>query len=125
VFDEEVLERCAHHFEQGNFEEAVQNALKTLEVRIREEGGFSQNEYGDSLAMEAFRPDEGPLSFGETDAEQQGVMFLYRSAFKTFYNPAKHRFLDDLDKKQTYHILCFVNMLITLLERNPIEPDES
>lgn len=121
VFDDELLERCAHHFEQENFETAIQNALKTLEVKIRREGGFSQDEYGDTLATEAFRPGQGSLSFGETDAEQEGVMFLYRSAFKTFYNPTKHRFLDDLDKQQAYHVLCFVNMLITLLEENPIE----
>lgn len=124
VFDEEILERCAHHFEQENFEEAVQNALKTLEVKIRDEGDFPQTELGDNLATQAFHPEEGPLSFGETEAERQGVMFLYRSAFKTFYNPSKHRFLDDLDKKQTYHILCFVNMLITLMEENPIDTGE-
>lgn len=123
IFDDQLSSRCAHHFEQENYEEAVQNALKTLEVKIREAGDFSKDDYGDNLATDAFNPEDGPLSFGETKGEKEGVMFLYRSAFKTFYNPTKHRFLGDLDKEQAYHILCFVNMLIKMLEDDPITVD--
>lgn len=126
IFDEELIARCSQQFDQENYQSAVQNAFIALEERIRDRGGFSYDINGVDLATEAFKPNDGPLAFGEIDSEQQGIMHQYRSAFMAFRNPSSHRFLDDLDKVQTYHILCYANMLIRMLEtnKNVSEQDE-
>jgi uncharacterized protein (TIGR02391 family) len=118
IFDEELIARCSQQFNQENYQSAVQNAFIALEERIREQGGFSYDINGVELVTEAFKPDGGPLSFGEINSEQQGIMQQYRSAFMAFRNPSSHRFLEDLDKVQTYHLLCYANMLIQMIKEN-------
>lgn len=116
LFDEEIISRCSKHFNQGEYQTAIYKAFLVLEERIREEGGFPPELVSTELATRAFHYDDGPLSFGETDAEQEGIMNLYRSGFQSFRNPSNHRFLEDLDVQRTYQILTLVNLLLTLIE---------
>ena len=67
---------------------------------------------------ESFTPDGGPLSFGETSSEQQGVMFLYRGAMQSLRNPASHRFIEEVDEDYARDVIHTVNLLLRLMETN-------
>lgn len=112
LFDDEIVSRCFSHFRRGDFQNAIQDAFIVLEERIREQGNLPQDEVGRSLAQKAFGPDSGPLRFGATGAERAGAMNLYIGAFMTYRNPSSHRIKKDLDRKQAYHVLCLVNLLL-------------
>ena len=116
--DRELYKRCDPQFENGSYQSAVRDGFLVLEERIREKGGFKPSDHGVDLVTDAFHYDSGPLSFGATESERQGVMNLYRSAFQTFRNPSSHRILDNMDEKQAYNILFFVNSLLTMIKRN-------
>jgi uncharacterized protein (TIGR02391 family) len=119
LFDDEIVSQCFNHFHRGDFQNAIQNAFIVLEERIRNYGNLPQDEVGRNLAQKAFEPDSGPLRFGETGAERAGAKNLYTGAFMTYRNPSSHRMKKNLDRKQSYSILCLVNLLLGSLPENP------
>ena len=120
AFVKDLVEVSEEHFQRGDYDDAVRNAFILLEEQIRDEGGYSQDKTGSDLATEAFN-EGGPLSFGETDAEIEGVMHVYRGAFMSLRNPASHRFLEDLGRDEAHSILSFANLLLMWLDDNAIE----
>lgn len=120
--DDELIERgCIDQYRSDHFQSAVTNAFTVLEERIREKGGYDASKHGVNLIQEAFHHEEGPLSFGQTKAEREGVMLLYRGAFQTLRNPPSHRFLDDLDSRQARDIIYFVDLLLNLIDESASE----
>lgn len=115
MLDDKLRLRVVEHFENEQYQSAVQHSFITLEERIRNRGGFSYDNYGTSLISEAFHYENGPLSFGQTKSEKRGVLNLYRSSFQTFRNPTSHRFLDSMGPQHAHHIICFVNLLLLFL----------
>ena len=118
VLDRELATEAIPEYEDGHYQSAVRSAFIILEERIRSSGGFEEDTYGDDLMTQAFSPDDGPLSFGETGGEKQGVMFLYRGAMLSLRNPASHRFVKEVDEEYARDVLHTVNLLIRLIELN-------
>lgn len=118
IFDEELISRCANHFENDEYQAAVQNAFITVEERLRRLGNLPNDLTGTELINETMNPQSGELTFREINAEKEGIMHLFRGGFLAFRNPTHHRFLENLDKVQAYNILCFANTLLIMLERN-------
>jgi len=115
ILDDELRLRVVEHFENKQYQSAVQQSFITLEERIRKKGGYDYEDYGTSLVSEAFHYKNGPLAFGQTESEKRGVMLLYKSAFQTFRNTSSHRFLDNMGPQHAHHIICFVNLLLLFL----------
>lgn len=116
ILDDELRLRVVEHFENEQYQSAVQQAFITLEERVRDKGNFSYEESGTSLMTQAFHYDNGHLAIGETEAERRGVMLLYKSAFQSFRNPSSHRFLEDMSAKRAHHIISFVDLLLEFME---------
>lgn len=57
-----IAERCSAQFLRGEFDTAVFEAYKSLEVRIREAAGFPHSLFGVVMVQKAFDPDEGPIA---------------------------------------------------------------
>lgn len=118
VLDDELAERCLSEYESGHYQSTVRTAFTVLEERVREGGGFPQAISGAELMLQAFNADDGPLSFGQTDGERDGVMFLYRGAFQALRNPVSHRFVEEVDKEYARDAIHTVNLLLRLLDEN-------
>lgn len=118
VLDNELSERVVPEYEGGHYQSAVRTAFTVLEERVRDEGGFPQELSGAALMLDAFNSEDGPLSFGATDGEQDGVMFLYRGAFQALRNPVSHRFVDEVDEDYARDAIHTVNLLLRLLDEN-------
>ncbi|MFC7072974.1 TIGR02391 family protein [Halovenus rubra] len=118
VLDNELVERSISQYESGHYQSAVQSAFIVLEERVRDRGNFGRDIHGSDLMTEAFTPERGPLSFGETGSEQEGVMFLYRGAMQSLRNPASHRFIEEVDEEYARDVIHTVNLLLRLMESN-------
>jgi len=116
--DEELRNRCISQYENGAYQSAVQHAFTVLEDRVRTLGGFTANDSGASLMTDALHPDDGPLAFGKTGGEKQGVMLLYKGAFQLLRNPTSHRIMDEIDESYARDALHTVNLLLQLLDEN-------
>lgn len=75
-----IAQACWPAFLRGDYDTAVFQAFKELEVSIREAGKFDAEHYGVELARKAFHESTGPLSDQSTPAsERQALMHLVAS----------------------------------------------
>lgn len=77
--------------DDGTNDRAINDACVILETRIRETAQLEKSDFGKRLVDKTFRPKDGLLILGETDAEQEGWWRLYDGFFQTFRNPTGHR----------------------------------
>lgn len=115
-FDEQLLTRISPQFRYGLFQDAVGTAYTVLEDRIRDKGGFTNEDHGKDLMAQAFDGDSGPLAMGNAAAEKEGFKLLYMGAYMSLRNPPSHRILDDMNKQQAQDAISMVNFLLTLVE---------
>lgn len=115
VLDDELVEEAVDKYEDGHYQAAVQMAFVVLEERVRTEAEFDSEQHGSELMTEAFRP-EGPLAMGQTEAEKEGTMLLYRSAMMALRNPGSHRFVDEIDEDYARDVIHTVNLLLRSID---------
>jgi uncharacterized protein (TIGR02391 family) len=78
-------------FIRGDYDVAVFQAFKLVEVRVRTLGSFSEADYGVDMMQRAFRPG-GPLADpSQQPAEQEAIRSLFAGAIGVFKNPGSHR----------------------------------
>lgn len=87
-------------FLRGDYDTAVFQAFREVEVAVREAGGFPADLVGTKLMREAFRPVDperpavapGPLTDRTLPiAEQKGMADLFAGSIALFKNPPSHR----------------------------------
>jgi uncharacterized protein (TIGR02391 family) len=75
-------------FMRGEFDIAVFQAMKAVEVSVRDAAGFGNNLIGVPLMREAFSPDKGPLTDANSErGEQVARMELFAGAIGSYKNP--------------------------------------
>lgn len=115
-------------FLMGQFELAAFAALREVEIRVRELGGFSNDMIGVQLMAAAFNPGSpGPLVDTKAEkGEQEATMALFRGAIGTFKNPSSHRAVDYEDPVFAAEVVLFADLLLRLLDRveRRIQPDQ-
>ncbi len=87
-----VVQACWSAFLRGDYDTAVFQAFKELEVAIREAGKFKAEDYGVDLARKAFHESTGPLTDQSTPAsERTALAHLVAGALGSYKNPHSHR----------------------------------
>lgn len=77
---------------RGDYDVAVFQAFKEVEVSVRGGGGFPVALVGVALMREAFHPEKGPLTDGgAVYSEREAMMHLFASAIGHAKNPPSHR----------------------------------
>jgi len=105
-------------FLRGEYETAIFNAFKEVEVAVRNAGGFSWNDLGVALMNEAFKPMVGPLSDKTLpDTEQLGLRNLFSGAIAYYKNPGSHRQFPT-DPIEVAETLFFASLLLRIVERS-------
>ncbi|SHN85529.1 TIGR02391 family protein [Bradyrhizobium erythrophlei] len=79
-------------FIRGDYDVAVVQAFKIVEVYVREAASLPDELVGQKLMRTAYNPETGPLADMSTPAgERQAVMELFSGAIGHGRNPASHR----------------------------------
>jgi uncharacterized protein (TIGR02391 family) len=113
-----ISERAWAPFFRGDYDVAVFQAFKSVEVAVREVGKFSNEDFGVPLMRKAFNPRKGPLtdedkSVGE--GERQALCELFAGAIGHAKNPQSHR-----DKpvkiEEAAQLLLFASYLMTVVD---------
>jgi uncharacterized protein (TIGR02391 family) len=79
-------------FLRGDYDVAVFQAFKEVEVTVRNATGHSDDQLGVNLMRAAFKPTNGPLTdMTRSGGERQAMMDLYAGAIGHAKNPPSHR----------------------------------
>jgi uncharacterized protein (TIGR02391 family) len=112
---------------QGNFDRAVFDAMKAIEVRVKEPCGNPTAKdgrplYGVDVMRHAFG-DQGPLqSPAEDRGERTGRMDLFAGAIALFKNPGSHKDVEYSDPTEATEAILLADLLMRILDR--VEQDE-
>jgi uncharacterized protein (TIGR02391 family) len=119
------LAKARRTFEAGDYDTAVHQALKEVEVQVRKAGGFAATDIGVDLVTQAFKPNAGPLAdTAAPTAEQEGVMQMFRGAFAAYRNPVSHRHIEFADPREAADVLRLAQLLLRITDRATSAPTE-
>lgn len=112
-----VAERVWSNFIRGEYETAVFQAFKEVEVAVRTVGGFGQTDIGTDLMGKAFNITSGPLTdMTLPEAERRAMLSLFVGAVGMFKNPSSHRHVVLNDPKETAEMIFFASLLMRTVD---------
>ncbi len=116
--DEKLVERVYPLFLRGDYDTAVFQAFKEVEVRVRNKAGLPDDLIGVKLMREAFRPQKGKLTnLDLIEGEQQSLCELFSGSIGSFKNPSSHREIDLNNPSEAAEIILFANYLLRLVNK--------
>ena len=117
-----MADRVWSSFIRGEFDVAVFQATKSVEVFVREAGKYGNELFGMKLMQEAFKPDGGALTDGDAEAgEREARMQLFRGTIGSYKNPHSHRDVDMNDPMEALEVIFLANHLMKIIEARIVE----
>jgi uncharacterized protein (TIGR02391 family) len=91
MFHPSLPDAAWNAFSVGDYDTAVFEAFKSLEVAVRTKGGFSNTDFGAALMKKAFDPNSGPLrDQAATRNRRLARCELFTGSFGEIRNPKGH-----------------------------------
>ena len=118
-------------FMRGEYDTAVFQAFREVEVSVRTAGQFGPNDYGMDLMRNAFRPAQkkgqlnppGPLTDQQLPASEQDAMAnLFAGAIGLYKNPQSHRHVPT-HPEDAAEVIIFASQLMRVVDR--LKPNTS
>jgi len=105
---------------RGEYDTAVFEALRCIEIRVRAVGKFTAADIGVDLMRKAFDPNNGPLTNqNELPPERQALSHLFSGAIGYYKNPQSHRSVN-VDAAAAREVAILASHLLrTVDERTP------
>lgn len=111
-------------FLRGEYDTAVFQAFREIEVAVRRAGGFPDDLVGTQLMRDAFRSDakspavpRGPLTDAKLPrAEQDGMSNLFAGAIALYKNPQSHRNVPT-EAIDAAEVIVFASHLLRIVDR--------
>jgi uncharacterized protein (TIGR02391 family) len=105
-------------FMRSEFDVAVFQAMKAVEVAVREAAGLGPGDIGTKLMRAAFHPETGPLTDYATElGERQSRSDLFAGATGSYKNPHSHRDIDIDDADEAMELVLLANHLLRVVDR--------
>jgi len=111
-------------FLRGEYDTAVFQAFREIEVGVRRAGGFADDLVGTKLMRDAFRPESknptappGPLTdLALPVSEQDGMSNLFAGAISLYKNPQSHRNVPTV-AIDAAEVIVFASHLLRIIDR--------
>lgn len=117
--DPVLVQKSKQSFIRGDYDTAVFQAFKEVEIRVRGKAGYANTEIGVPLMRRAFGTG-GPLVDGAaTGGEQVARMELFAGAIGSYKNPSSHRNVGFSDPKEAADIIHVANHLLRIVDSLP------
>ena len=103
-------------FLQGDYDTAVFQAFKQVEVAVRHAGGYAYTDIGVSLMRKAFHVDDGRLTDRfQQPAEKQARSDLFAGAIGSLKNPSSHREIP-IAAEEAAEAIVFASHLLRIVD---------
>ena len=119
-----VVQKVWSAFIRGDYDVAVFQAFKQVEVGVREAGSYSDSDIGVQLMRKAFNPDTGPLSDQSAlPAERQALSDLFSGAIGSYKNPHSHRDVSVNDADEAAEMIILASHLLKIVDSRSANQD--
>lgn len=114
-----ISSRVYPAFLRGEYDTAIFQAFREVEVAVRQAGGFGQDLIGDELMRKAFAPVKGGGG-SLTDAalpagEQLAMSHLFAGAFGVYRNSTAHRYVPT-EASAAAEVIMFASQLLRIVD---------
>jgi uncharacterized protein (TIGR02391 family) len=113
-----IAEKVWSAFIRGEFDVAVFQAMKAVEVAVRDAAGLSPKHIGTALMRLAFAVDDGQLTdFAADKSERQARADLFAGAIGSYKNSHSHRDVNLDDPDEAREIVMLANHLLRIVDQ--------
>jgi uncharacterized protein (TIGR02391 family) len=112
-----ILEKAWPAYMRTDFNNAAFEAMKSVEIAVRDAAGYGPEKIGVNLIQDAFSQGKGPLT--DTTAppsEQVSRMNLFWGAIGSYKNPQSHRDVNLDDPVEALEIILLANHLLRIAD---------
>jgi uncharacterized protein (TIGR02391 family) len=104
-------------FHRSKYDTAVFEAMKAVEVAVRDAAGLAAAEIGTKLMRKAFEIENGPLTDKSAEqGERQARSDLFAGAIGSYKNPHSHRNVALADPNEAAEIIMLANHLLRIVD---------
>ena len=103
-------------FLRGEYDTAVFQAFKEVEVAVRDAGSYGKKDYGVNLMRQAFHPQTGKLTdINQLPAEKDAILALFAGSIGIYKNPFSHRNID-ITAVEAAEAIIFASHLLKIVD---------
>jgi uncharacterized protein (TIGR02391 family) len=104
-------------YHRGKYDTAVFEAMKAVEVAVRDAAELTPKDVGVNLMRMAFHPTTGRLTDKKVDvAEREACANLFAGAIGSYKNPQSHRKVSLDDPSEAAEIIMIANHLLRIVD---------
>ena len=104
-------------FMRGAYPTAVFEAMRAVEIAVRDAAGFAQSEHGVPMIRKAFNPKGGPLADPAADeGEREALSALFAGAIGSYKNPHSHRHVPIDTPREAVEIILLASHLLGIVD---------
>ncbi|OQY64743.1 TIGR02391 family protein [Microgenomates bacterium UTCPR1] len=112
-----IVKKVKPLFLRGDYDTAIFQAFKAVEVMVRKKGEYAKSDIGVSLMRKAFHPQSGKLSNTQSEiSEKQSMSDLFAGAIGLFKNPVSHRNIDGISPEEAADYIKVANCLLKMVD---------
>ena len=111
-----ITQKVSPKFIQGDYDTAVFQAFKQVEIAVRKAGNYTEKDIGVPLMRTAFRKATGNLTDpNQQEAEQEAIAHLFAGAIGYCKNPASHREVE-ITAEEAVELITFASYLLRIVD---------
>ena len=111
-----ISQKVYHLFLRGDYDSAVFQAFKEVEVAVRDAGSYSNENYGTDLMRRAFDTEDGELTdTNQLKSEREAIAHLFAGAIGLYKNPYSHRNVP-VTAEEAVEIIVFASHLLRIVD---------